>query len=127
MTPVEIIALIVAIAIAVKILVILINPGIWMQKVVRPVYGRPILTTTISIILAAVVLNYLLAEITIVQIFAVMGFLALIIAIGALAYSNELLAFAEKMLKDKAIIKKAWISILIWIALTIWVLYTLLI
>jgi len=125
MTPIEIIALIVVIVSTIKIIVLLINPNTWMQKVVKPVYSKPMLLTAISTILAAIVLNYLLAELTIVHIFAVMAFLALIMAVSFASYSKEMLVFSAKMMKDKTVVKKSWLSILIWIILIIWVLYVL--
>ena len=54
--------------------------------------------------------------------FAVMLFMALLIAIGFASYSKELMKFVEKMLKDKKILAKSWFYILIWIALCIWAL-----
>ncbi len=122
---VETFALIIAVLAAIKIIVILVKPSSWM-KVVKTVYMSPILTTIISLILAALVLNYLLAEVTIVQIFAVMLFAALLGAISVSAYSKEVISMASKMLKDKTIVKRAWLAILVWIALIIWVLYVLL-
>lgn len=120
LTSVEIMALIIALLAAIKILVILINPKAW-GNVVNAVYGNPLVTTLIAFILAAVVLNYLLAEMSIVQIFAVMLFLSLLMTIGAAAYSKEMLKIVNNLLKNKKILKKAWFYILVWIVLIIWV------
>ena len=128
MTPVEIMALILAIVIALKLIVVLIKPKAWLDGVVKPVWKNPAVTMIISLILAAVTLYYLNASgIGIVQIFATMLFLVLLFAVGISVYFNEIMAMATKMLKNKAIIKKSWLYILIWIALTVWVLYALLI
>lgn len=121
MTPIEIIALIVILVAAIKIIVLLINPKSWMG-VVRKVWTNPMITSVISLILAAVVLYYLLQEITIIQVFAAMALVGLLAALGIAAYSNEIVALGEKMLKDKAVIKKAWLALLIWIILIIWAL-----
>lgn len=122
MDTIGIFALIVALAVLVKLIVILIKPIAWLD-VIKPIYKNSALTTILSLILAAVVFYYLtLARITIVQIFAVMLFMALLIASGVAAYSDGLIKMAEKMLKDKAIIKKAWLPIVIWLVLSIWVL-----
>ena len=125
MTPIEIIALILAVVVAVKLLVIMIKPKAWMN-VVDVVYRKPTLLMVVSLILAAVVLYYLdFAGITIVQIFAVMVFFALLAAMTASAYAKEIIVLARKMLKDKSVLKKAWLALVVWIVLVVWVLYTL--
>jgi hypothetical protein len=124
LTPIEIMTLIIAVFAAIKILVILINPKSWMN-VVKTVYGNPILTTIISLVLAVVVLNYLLVELTIVQIFAVMLFLSLLMVIGIAAYSKDILQLASKLLENREVLKKAWLAIIVWVILIVWVLYTL--
>ena len=50
-----------------------------------------VIILALSLILAAVVLYYLLQTLTIIQIFAVMLFLALLTAIGVAAYGNEII------------------------------------
>lgn len=124
MTPIEIIALIILVAAAIKILVILIKPSSWMGMA-RTVWKQPALTAIVSLILAAIVLYYLLQEITIIQIFAVMAFVALLAALSMAAYSAEIIALGQKMLKDKAVVKKAWLSIVVWIVLIAWGFYVL--
>ena len=124
-TPVETIALIFIVVVAIKLLVIMTNPKKWMT-VIRKVWGAPGLVAGISLILSGLVLYYLLdSGITIIQILAVSVFVALISAISIAAYSQELIKLAEKMLKDKAVIRKAWLAILIWIVLIIWGISTL--
>ena len=98
MTPVEIFALIVALAAAIKIVVILINPKAWIN-VVKKVYTNNSLLMIVSLILAAVVLYYLLMEITIIQIFAVMLFLMLLMAMGMAIYKKEIISITPKLLK----------------------------
>ena len=77
MTPVEIIALILAIFILVKLVVLAIRQKAWM-RIPRVVFAKPILAMIVSILLAGVVLYYLLMEISIVHIFASMLFFALL-------------------------------------------------
>ena len=54
-----------------------------------------------------------------------MLFVSLLAAVSVASYSKEIVVLGEKMLKDKAMIKKAWLSILVWIVLIIWVVYVL--
>lgn len=125
MNPIEIMALTIVILGAVKIIVILTKPRSW-AKVVNLVYKKPAVTMITALLLAAVVLKYLLAELTIVQVFAAMLFMALIIAVGVASYAKEMTAMVNKLLKDRYVLKKGWLAILIWIVLMIWVLYELL-
>lgn len=119
MTPIEIIALIIIIISAIKIIVILANPKSW-ADVVKKIWANPMITSVISFILAAIVLYYLLQSgLTIVQILAVTLFVALLMAVGIGMYATEMISMATKMLK-KGVLKKAWFYTLIWIVLLIW-------
>ena len=120
MTPIEIIALILIIISAIKVIVILANPKSW-ADIVKKVWANPMVTSIISLILAAIVLYYLVwvEGITIVQILAVTGFVVLLMAVGVGAYAKEVTSMATKMLK-KGVLKKSWFYTLIWIILLIW-------
>ena len=120
MTPIEIIALILIIVSAIKIIVILANPKSW-ADIVKKIWANPMVTSIISLILAAIVLYYLVwvEGITIVQILAVTGFVVLLMAVGIGMYATEMISMATKMLK-KGVLKKAWLYTLIWIVLLIW-------
>lgn len=124
MTPIEIMAFIVAAIAAIKLFVIFINPKSWI-KVTKTVFANPFLTTIILLALAMISLGYLITELTIVQIFAAMLFVMCLSALGFAAYSKEMLPLVNKMLKEKDILKKAWVSIAVWIVLIGWVLYEL--
>ena len=79
-----------------------------------------------SLVIAVIALIFLLEELTIIQIFAVMLFAMFLIAIGFAPFSKDMLKVVEnKMLKDKNIWKRNWLSIVIWIILIVWVLYAL--
>lgn len=125
MTPTGTIALIFIIAAAIKTIVILVNPKSW-AEVVKKVWANPMLTSIISFVLAVISLYYLIwiESMTIVQILAVTGFVALLMAVGIGAYSHEAVSMATKMLK-KGILKKAWFYTIIWIVLLAWGVYEL--
>ena len=119
MTPIGIIALILIIISAIKIVVILVNPKSW-ADFVKKLWSNPMITSVISFILAAIVLYYLIQSgLTIVQILAVTLFVALLMAVGIGMYASEMISMATKMLK-KGVLKKAWLYTLIWIVLLIW-------
>ena len=124
---VEWLALIVALVALVKMVVILIKPKVWI-KIIGVVYKNKIITPIVSLILAGVVLYYLLgAEISIIDIFAVMAFISLLAVFGVSVYSEEVLSVAQKLLKDRNIVKRSWLYLIIWMALTVWALYELLV
>ncbi len=124
MTPIEIMALIVVVITAIKIVMVLINPKFLMIGA-RVDFGSPILTTIVSLVLMVIALKYLLVEMTIVQVFAAMLFFCPLILMGFTPYSKDILQLASKVFEDKDILKKVWLAIIIWAILIVWVLYTL--
>jgi len=123
MTPIEYMAAIVAIAVIIKLLVILIKPSAWMNIVVKPIYSSSVFLMIAGLILAGGSLWYLIdSGLTIVQIFAVLFFLSMTAMITAATYSRDVLSVAKKMLKDKKFLKLAWLSVIIWFVLAIWAL-----
>ncbi|NQU78590.1 hypothetical protein HQ545_02375 [Candidatus Woesearchaeota archaeon] len=124
MSPIEIMALLLALFVAVKIITLLVRPKEWM-KIPGCVSSHPRLTMVVALVLAFVALYFLLAELTIVQVFAAMLFALLLILSAVSAYPKEMDALAQKMLKEKHILRQAWLPTIMWIALLIWVLYAL--
>ena len=41
-------------------------------------------------------------------------------AVGVAVYAKEVLGVARKLLKDRKIIKRSWLYLILWIALMIW-------
>jgi len=118
MTPVQNIALVFIIFAVVKILVIAIKPKNW-GKVVKGVYKNPGLFLVVDIVLAAIVLYYLLMEITIIQILAAIALGALLTAMSFAVATKEVVPLVNKML-TKDILKRAWLPLIVWIILIIW-------
>ncbi len=123
LSSIEVMALVLAIVGIVKVIVIVVNPSAW-RRVIRAVYGSRGVLTIVSLVFGAVTLYYLLKEITIVQIFAAMLFLMFVMLLAVSAYSKQLLAFYDTLLKDRAVVAKAWVAIIVWVILTVWVLYS---
>jgi len=121
MNAIEIIAAITAWVIVIKVLVILVNPKAWMDKVAKPIYENSGVSTFVFAVLTAIVGYYLLQVMSIVEIFAVAAFISLLMGLGALAFSKDVLKFAQEMMKKNGI-KKAWLSTVIWAFLALWVL-----
>ncbi len=124
MTPVEIMALIIALVSLVKLIVAGVNPRIWYDKVVKGTWSNPMMMTILGLILACVSWYYLRVELTIVQVFAAMLFLGFIMMATIAPFSKELVKVADIFFK-KDLMRKAWLGIIIWLGLIIWVLYAL--
>lgn len=125
MNPIEIIALVFALAILIKLITVLISPKSWLA-LVKKIYASPAILMIVELILACIIFYYLnVAGITLIQIAAIGAFIALLMGISVAAYYKDILGMAEKMLKNHAIVKKAWLAILIWLILALWILYVL--
>jgi|TARA_Y100000034_G_scaffold19017_1_gene21302 hypothetical protein len=116
MGVIENLATIIIVFSLIKIVMLLINPQSWMNFA-KNIYKNPTMTSWISFILAAVVLYYLVnAGITIVQIFAVLLFLALFMVGGMAKHGTKLI----KEFKMKTMWKDYWLYTLLWALLLIW-------
>ena len=122
-TPIEWIALIFAAVGLIKMIVILVNRESWLS-VTRKVYGNPGVWRIVFLILAAIVLWFLIQELTIVQIIAAGAFVTLLIGLAIMSFSKEMLPIAEKILK-KGFSGWMWFYIIIWVVLLVWVLWEL--
>jgi len=117
-TPLETIALILIVIILVKLIIVILNRNAWL-KFTHKIYNKPIPTTIILAALGILVLYYLVQELSIVQIMAVLAFSSLIFALGFLQYPKEMHKLSTKLLKKK--FSPGIIAyILIWLALIIW-------
>ncbi len=119
MTPIEIIALFIIALGLIKIIIILFNPNTWM-RFVEWVYSYPKLTQIIAFILAGLTFYYLIQEITLIQIFAVMAFMAFFIMAGIAPYMKTILKDFKKIINKRNIWKDFWFYTLIWLILLIY-------
>ena len=120
LTAVEIIALIFALAGLIKIVTIIINKKIWYKNVAKPIYSNSKFGF-VFVVFAVVIFYFLIQEFSIVQIFAVLAFSSLLIAIGFLSYREEFSKLVEKAYKEK-LNGWIWLYTLIWVILCVWVL-----
>ena len=103
----------------IKLIVILVSPNAWM-RFAKKVYVKPQVTSTISFILALVVLYFLLsAGVTIVHILAVSLFIVLVMVVGMAKYADALIDWA--IARDlNNILKEQWFYTLVWLSLIAW-------
>jgi len=124
MTPIQIMALIVAVLGAIKMFVVFVSPKSWIKNVVKPIYKTPMIASLAGLIITGVSLYYLNQELTIVQIFAVFLFFMGLMLMTFAAVSKEMIKLAENVLKKDGLMR-FWLPILVWILLLIWVFYAL--
>ncbi len=120
MNPIEFIAFIFILISLVKIISISISPQSWNRNIVKKVFKNYHITAFVSFVLALVVLYYLLKSLTITEILASASFIFLLIVFGISAYHEDILKLLDKIYKDKTIIKKSIIYIIIWLILLLW-------
>jgi len=125
MTPLEIIALTIIVLVLVKLVVVLTNPKAWL-RFARSVYSNTAAASLVALVLAAVVLYYLLAELTIVQVFAAFAFLSLLMVVSVAPQAEELMRIAQKRFLRKNLVQTYWLSIIIWVVLSVWALWAVL-
>jgi len=103
-----------------KLLVILIKPSAWL-KIVKKVWKNSTHVMIVCLVFVALVLYLLILDgITIIQIFAVMVFVSLLAGVGIAMYSDSIVNLAQRLLRDRHIVKKSWLFILIWVFLILW-------
>jgi len=125
MTPIEIMALIAAIIVPIKIITLLRSRQSWFNTVTKRFWGNPVATTILLLIVVIVTLYFLLQELTIVQIWAASLFIMALIALGLAPLSKYMLEIEKKWFTEMNVLKIGWLPAIVWLALIIWVLYTL--
>ena len=119
-TPIEIIALVLLVLAAVKMIVLLISAKAWM-KFAKKLYKNKLVFQLVCLVLAAIVLYYLIqGGMSIIQIFAVMVFTTLLLALGLADPIKKIIPVFEKHIKDKTLFKTYWLYTLVWLALMAW-------
>ncbi|MBU0460072.1 MAG: hypothetical protein KJ597_05035 [Nanoarchaeota archaeon] len=113
---IEILALILIVLSVVKMLTLLVKPQSWFNFT-KKMMIKPKVLSGVSLVLAAVVLYFLVtAGVGIVQILAVMLFMALFILVGLAQYIPAML----KKINPKTAMKEQWFYALLWLALLVW-------
>lgn len=125
MTTIEIIALIGAIIVPVKIIMLLKGQKFWFETVTEKYWGNAVTTTILSLLAVAVLLFFLLQELTIVQIWAGAVFGMALTSLALAPFSKWMLGVEKKWFTETNVFKTGWVSLIVWIALIVWVLYSL--
>ncbi len=126
LTSIELIALVFSIFGLIKLIAIIINKEIWYQGVAKPVYNNNNISTVILTIIGVVVFYFIILEFTITQVLAIMAFSSLLIGIGFLQYSKEVISLINNIYRKKMGLMLK-IYTLIWLIIILWALYEILI
>jgi len=125
MTPIEIIALIGAIIVPVKIIMLLKGQKFWFEKVTEKYWGNAVTTTILSLLAVIVLLFFLLKELTIVQIWAGAVFGMALTSLALAPFSKWMLGVEKRWFAETNVIKTGWVAAIVWVVLVCWVLYAL--
>lgn len=127
MSAIETIALILVALSVVKIVMLLISPKSWYSSsnpLVKLLWSNPLAAGTTALILGAIVLIYLLQELTMVQIFAVVAFASLLFMLALAPYNKQVLEMVAKDTENNGnFLVRHWLSTIIWVGLMIWVVW----
>ena len=116
---IEIFAIIVIAIAVIKIIIILVNPTLWLD-IVEKIYIKPEFVSIFSLILAALVLYFIInAGISIVEILAVCLFIALLMLTGTANYADEIMGWAREQ-NIIFMVKRLWLYTLVWVILLAW-------
>ena len=122
LTPMEIIALVLAVFVLLKILILMAKPKLWLNLSGKLIRNKG-LFTLVALILVALTGYSVLKNVDIVTVGAVMAFTASLMALGAAPYSKTILETHEKIGENA--IRKSWLSVIAWVVLAVWMLYAL--
>jgi len=120
MTPVEIIALLLAALLFVKVFFALVLPDA-RKNMIAEVYEHPTALVLAALVLGIIIIYYLLQEMTIIQIFATCALFSMLFAVSFAPFGKELIQVVKKTQRTE-IVKKLWFALILWIGLAVWVL-----
>ena len=119
-SSVEIIALVFSVILIIKLLFIVFSPKSW-ASFQSSIFKHPKIVSVIALVLAAIVLNFLLKEVSITQIFASLAFFSLLVLSGIVLFGDQIMKFKDSLIENFSF-RKYWWHIIIWLLLVLWVL-----
>jgi len=122
LTAIQTIAFIFILFGLIKILVVIFNKKAWYNNVVKPIYSSQGISTFVFIVLALILFYYILKEFSLTQVFAVMALISVLLVLGFLQHSKELIPVFAK-LYNKKITSWRWVYIIFWVILMVLALF----
>ena len=118
-TAIKVLATLLIVLAGIKLIVVFVNPQMWL-RFARRVYAKPTVTSTVALLLAALVLYLLLKSgLTIVQVLAVTVFVALLVMVGMAPHAARLFEWVESQ-SLPAMLRQQWPYIAVWVLLLGW-------
>lgn len=125
MTPVEILALLLAVFVLVKIIICLIDPTHWM-KFADSVVKKSSLLMLVYVVLAAIVGYYLFQTVSIIDAAAVMFFMSFVVMVSFIPFADRFMGLAKDAMANRnMMLQKCWLPIIFWVVFCILVLWKL--
>ena len=123
MNPVEIIALLTALIVPIKLVILMRSQKFWFKNVTSNYWvGSGNTIMILSFLVSVVSLYFLLQELTIVQIWAALFFSMALISMALAPFSKYLLEAENRWFTETNTVKKGWLSTIVWVAISLWVL-----
>ena len=116
---VEWVAFILATIFIVNTIILAFNRGYWLS-IARRMMARPKIMIFIALILAILIFVFLMANLSIVQIYASFALFILLMYLSLAEYRKELTGMAAIASKRRRDVLN-WVVLLIWLGLSIWV------
>jgi len=121
MNALEIISLVTAIAVLIKLLVFLVKPKL-LESFASDIDKTAKFMTPVILVLFAVIAYYVFSTLSIMQVLPAILLGHIILGLMLVQYPKVYKMFAKEVFKDTS---KTWLVWLIWSALSVWVLYVL--
>ena len=123
MSTIAILAVIFSLIIIVKVSIVFINPHGWF-RVVHALFENTRILTIVYAVLSVIVGYYILRNLSIIQVSAVMLFTSLLIGLALIPFFGTILSLRQEVYGSRLdILRKTWLSLLIWTAIALWTLY----
>lgn len=121
MTPMEILAVVLAVIILLRALVLIISPKKALKKAIY-FFERPELAIGAYIVMLLITGYIVINALGIVNAFAAITFGISLIGLSLIVYPKPVMKLTKAILKDR---KRFLLIMVIWVALAVWTLYTL--
>lgn len=126
MTAIEVVALIGAVIVPIKLVTIIWKgQNAWFETVTKRYWNNAVVTTLLSLLAAVVLLYILLKELTIVQIWAAAMFGMALTSLALAPFSKYMLKVEKRWFTETNVLRTGWVAVIVWVAMIAWVIYAL--
>jgi len=127
MSLTTLLALITAVIVIVKLLMVRKSQGLWFNTVTSRYWkGSGTVTMLLSLVAASIALVILLQELTIVQIWACLFFSMALVSMALAPFAKYMLEAEKNWFAEENVLKKGWVPLVVWVGFSVWVLIAIL-